>query len=180
MDLAFCTRRSHAETGKVAPPFYIENHLCSSSTSTLMVFTYILTAIRWNRIWDPCCCIIPPQLSTNTQTNILTDMCTDVSTFPQLCPHRAAVEFNCSHTSSEPLVMLWNLSFALECIRNQQTAHYTDISTAYHRTRNLSSQVLLWLRHALWSIIRRVIDFIVAALSFFRSWLFMRRSVQRR
>lgn len=34
-------------------------------------------------------------------------------------------------------------------------------------TRNLSLQVLLWLRHALWSIIRRVIDFIVATLSFF-------------
>lgn len=47
-----------------------------------------------------------PPTHKQTYTLTCTQTLADVSTFPQLCPHRAAVEFNCSPMSSEPLVVL--------------------------------------------------------------------------
>lgn len=83
----------------------------------------------------------PPQILTDTHKKKHTHwhMYTGLL---QMCwhnygfaPHRVHAKFN---YSSEPLVMLWNPSFAPQCIGNQQTAHYADISNPSNRTGNLS------------------------------------------
>lgn len=110
-----------------------------------------------------------PHLSggTHKQTNTATCVhrLTDVLTWPQLRWLGAGVGFNYSCASSEALVVLWNSSFAARCFSEFCKQHITQIFSFPQTSLAIwARRCCFGLSRVLWSIIRHVIGFIVAAL----------------